>query len=199
MIGYFLAAIVACFTVNTAMAATIVPIPLPPGVSPQSAFTFSFDPVANSGDADGATGPVQGYIENAVVGDNSDFVLTATITRSGDAATLGSGYTLLYLVGTDPAFRISSSGRVTFANAIFSRGGSQTLTLVTPGSTAFTNFLFSSNGSSYSGQDAQTGRAVFGAIAAGVPEPSSWALMIIGFGVLGWSMRKRRSAALSPA
>jgi hypothetical protein len=29
------------------------------------------------------------------------------------------------------------------------------------------------------------------------PEPASWALMLAGFGALGWSMRRRRNAALT--
>jgi len=29
-------------------------------------------------------------------------------------------------------------------------------------------------------------------IAAGVPEPASWAMMLVGFGAIGWTMRRRQ-------
>lgn len=195
MMRYALAATAALWTTNTAIAASVMTLPLPPGISPQSAFTFSFLPEINFGDAENAAGPVQGYIENAVIGDNTSFELAATVTSAGDATALGSGYMLLYLVGSDPAFRISSSGKITFANAIFSRGGGQTLTLVTPGSTAFSNSLFSDNGGSFSYQEASIKPATFGSITAAVPEPRSWALMLIGFGTVGWSLRRRQRAS----
>lgn len=33
---------------------------------------------------------------------------------------------------------------------------------------------------------------------APVPEPSTWALMLVGFGAVGWGMRRRKSAAQQP-
>lgn len=39
----------------------------------------------------------------------------------------------------------------------------------------------------------------FGQSTGGVPEPASWALMILGFGVIGATMRHRRSASLISA
>lgn len=32
-----------------------------------------------------------------------------------------------------------------------------------------------------------------------VPEPATWAMMILGFAVIGWSMRRQRSLKLAPA
>lgn len=34
--------------------------------------------------------------------------------------------------------------------------------------------------------------------AGAVPEPASWALMIVGMGVAGGALRRRRSAAVTP-
>jgi hypothetical protein len=38
-----------------------------------------------------------------------------------------------------------------------------------------------------------------GAVAAGVPEPGAWALMLVGFGALGAALRRSRSATVSAA
>jgi hypothetical protein len=35
------------------------------------------------------------------------------------------------------------------------------------------------------------------AVAAAVPEPATWAMMLIGFGAVGYSMRRRRASRLS--
>lgn len=39
-----------------------------------------------------------------------------------------------------------------------------------------------------------TGRALFGIAIPAVPEPSTWAMMLLGFGAVGYSMRKRKAA-----
>jgi hypothetical protein len=36
------------------------------------------------------------------------------------------------------------------------------------------------------------------AYVAAVPEPATWMMMILGFGVIGWRVRSRRSAAARP-
>ncbi len=36
-------------------------------------------------------------------------------------------------------------------------------------------------------------------ILAAVPEPATWALMILGFGVIGYSMRRRPSVRIAQA
>jgi hypothetical protein len=35
-------------------------------------------------------------------------------------------------------------------------------------------------------------------VLAPVPEPGTWALMLLGFGAIGWSLRRRRKAGLVP-
>ena len=37
----------------------------------------------------------------------------------------------------------------------------------------------------------------FSTLGGGVPEPASWALMLVGFGGLGMAMRRRRAVALA--
>jgi hypothetical protein len=37
------------------------------------------------------------------------------------------------------------------------------------------------------------GSVAFTAVAAAVPEPGTWAMMLVGFGAIGFSMRRRRS------
>ena len=39
-----------------------------------------------------------------------------------------------------------------------------------------------------------SGNVSFTSVAAAVPEPGTWALMLVGFGAVGFSMRRRRSA-----
>lgn len=44
-----------------------------------------------------------------------------------------------------------------------------------------------------------SGNVAFRAAAAAVPEPASWALMILGFGVVGYAMRRRPSVRFAQA
>ncbi len=44
----------------------------------------------------------------------------------------------------------------------------------------------------------QSGTA-FTTLAPGVPEPATWAMMITGFGCIGWGLRRRRSTVSRPA
>ncbi|WP_394647339.1 DUF4394 domain-containing protein [uncultured Sphingomonas sp.] len=44
----------------------------------------------------------------------------------------------------------------------------------------------------------QTNRALFGIAIQAVPEPATWAMMILGFGVVGYSMRRRQATVRMP-
>lgn len=44
------------------------------------------------------------------------------------------------------------------------------------------------------GNGAYGGQATFTPLAGAVPEPATWAMMMLGFGVVGLSMRRRRTA-----
>ena len=94
------------------------------GAAHAATFPFYFDPDLGVGAVDGDRSRVEGFIQNAVEGDNFSYNLTATITAAADPLSLGSGYTLLYLNGGQPAFKIQG-GKVIFADALFmrSRGG----------------------------------------------------------------------------
>ena len=72
----------------------------------------------------------------------------------------------------------------------------RTITSVTLGAgTTFVPNSFSFSGSSFSfdvaGQDPQGGNTVFQIGVAAVPEPATWGMMILGFGAIGYAMRRR--------
>lgn len=43
------------------------------------------------------------------------------------------------------------------------------------------------------------GNVAFQFVNAGVPEPATWALMLLGFGAVGWQLRRRRHMVLAQA
>lgn len=60
----------------------------------------------------------------------------------------------------------------------------------------FTPLNYTFNGSSVflnvSGQDPQGGNALFDVGVAAVPEPATWAMMLMGFGMIGFGLRNRQ-------
>lgn len=48
-------------------------------------------------------------------------------------------------------------------------------------------------GGTTGGDAAFTGTLSFAAVVAAIPEPSTWAMMILGFGAVGYSMRRRKA------
>ena len=140
------------------------------------------------GIAGGSTDPVQGdstHAYNATTGvftdtfnfflptgqvgasltssDKANDLTFTGITFNGVSGMVGSG------VGGDPGAAISAQ--------LIVKGGEQQLILTGTGGAAAT----------------YGGTANFSPVVAGVPEPASWALMIIGFGSAGALLRKRRS------
>jgi hypothetical protein len=130
-----------------------------------------------------------------------DLVGDPTITISG----LGSPFTVN---GTQAAGSNSSAPFGSFDYVInlpkdsadpssfsFKATGAAPLTLdyVTTGSTHiyFASDIYGTNG--------KTGNVGATLTAGGVPEPASWALMLVGFGGLGAALRHRRSQALALA
>jgi hypothetical protein len=60
-------------------------------------------------------------------------------------------------------------------------------------STSVTARAYSNNEGGFAGTSGAL-VTTFSTVAGGVPEPASWALMIVGFGLVGGSLRQRRSA-----
>lgn len=59
------------------------------------------------------------------------------------------------------------------------------------------NFLYGEG--SAIGEQGSLGGRYLALSSAAVPEPSTWAMMLLGFGAVGMATRRRRSAALAPA
>jgi len=125
-------------------------------------------PVVERGDSVGLQKP--GF--NVVFGQPNQVVLRLQ-TRAGAASPIG-------LAGNIEA--TSSAFTSDFGNTLTWEGISK----LTVGDTEVTNFTAVSPTSGFDF------RAGFGAIGpAPVPEPTSWALMILGMGFAGWSLRRR--------
>lgn len=109
----------------------------------------------------------------------------------------GGLYTVLVGSST-PGVTFSSSSLVGISGTVgsypLSGAGTNVMqlpqTLIGPGS-----FMFS-----FAGDNTNESGVVNGNITimqAPIPEPASWAMMIIGFGAIGWTLRRRRRLALA--
>ena len=98
---------------------------------------------------------------------------------------------ITFLGGTVGSLTLQGSQLFSPATAF---GGDQTIgrrVTYDFGSDTFTSVVFASNGNSFEFDDI--------AGVAGVPEPSSWALMMVGVGALGFALRRRPVAAQAAA
>ena len=167
-------------------------------------FTWTNFGVIN-GPAYGASGYANGVVsgENVACACAADFGETInTLTAGGAAFTLNSGYfTSAWNDGATLLVEGLSSGNVLFSDTF----------LLDTGGPSFLNFnwggidelQFSISGGSPSGlpgvgdyfgvDDLSITIGGTGAI----PEPSSWAMLIAGFGLSGAAMRRRRMAAVA--
>ena len=82
-----------------------------------------------------------------------------------------------FLDGTGSTFSLVNGGRVTFFNQ--SSNGLYRVNTFSPGSSNFVNATSS--------------------LVAPVPEPATWAMMLFGFGAIGFAMRRRPSLTLRAA
>jgi hypothetical protein len=154
-------------------------------------YEWSFD--------DTTTGQVvDGTISGLVEGQNALSAVTVTLLGSADPSAPGTGWaadTVLGYNNSSSGFTVSD-GLVTFASGLY--------TLAVAGGTDYL-FFGSSPGTTYYPQLVtqninQTDMNVPEQFAA-IPEPSSWALLIAGFGLAGASLRlaRRRAGAVALA
>ena len=109
----------------------------------------------------------------------------------GSAATLGTGTTFAGNIIAGSAITFNTGARILCGRAL----------ALTAAVTLDTNIV---SNSCSGGGDGGIGRSDFGSngfagvsLVEGVPEPSSWALLIIGFGATGHALRRRRSLRLA--
>ena len=131
------------------------------------------------------------------------FPITGGTIAGGNAIIEHVGSGLLFTAGTSSLeignFRINTASSLLTGDAIangtalgvvplFTIGAGSTLLLTAQGSGAFRTVF---NADVAAGT--QIGVAAVNPIAAAVPEPATWALMILGFGAVGAAMRRRTS------
>jgi hypothetical protein len=122
--------------------------------------------------------------------------------------TLASDGTLLVLDGfaSVDQFQISDLGSIigsTSAPVPGSSCGSDITCALNDPNFSRATFSLGAGSHSITGTALQSGLGAgagfFFISAAAVPEPSTWAMMLLGFGAIGFSLRRRRSAAVQTA
>lgn len=115
-----------------------------------------------------------------------------TITRTDGGLFDFLGLDLTYAYDDQNAF--FTGGVATF---LFN-GGASSQTRAFDALAGFQTFNFNATGISSVQITADSPFAIdnvrLNAVAAAVPEPATWAMMLVGFGAIGFSMRRRRSA-----
>lgn len=141
-----------------------------------------------------------GFLDSHEVGLwNNDGLLLATVTfSSGTSGTLLNGFRFLSVGSTE-----LSAGQNYFIGALFSTGNDRVFFPPATGFAAnpdvgFGGATFAAGGvlanpTSAFGGDGFVGPNFSFSLAA-VPEPTTWAMMILGFGVIGGAMRRRKAA-----
>jgi hypothetical protein len=130
----------------------------------------------------GVIQPVRFALSGLVEGDNDGSQVVLTLVESPFAQTLGD-YPFLFAgdPGNQPAFTVKN-GSISFAFAAFERDTIRVF-LGTPDT--WLNEIF----------DSATGDSLFSTeplnFTAAVPEPASWAMLVIGFALVGGVMRRR--------
>ncbi|MBW8742882.1 MAG: PEPxxWA-CTERM sorting domain-containing protein [Sphingomonas sp.] len=101
-------------------------------------------------------------------------------------------YNLLSVLGTGLSFNGGDEGVSPSNGNQVNPSSNRLVTLTFTGADRWnvTGLQFSSTGNAFEFDNVNV-------VTAGVPEPASWALMLGGFGAIGFAMRSRRKAALS--
>lgn len=112
--------------------------------------------------------------------------------------TILSGFTAaeFNLENGDPSSFIVSltdSAGDTFNQTLTQLNGSNIFNILAPAGTTYTSATFTSTGGGF--VDLKQLRVTLAA--AAVPEPASWALMLVGFGGMGFVLRRRRTPRLA--
>jgi len=86
-----------------------------------------------------------------------------------------------------------------FLSVLISRtGGATAATLLAPGTTTFTPTAIGSYTATVFGDPGALGArsvSTFGVTVAAVPEPETWAMMLVGMGLVGWQLRRKAKAS----
>lgn len=121
----------------------------------------------------------------------------ATLTQGNSAFTFLSG-TAFQATTSDIGFDFSGVGHMQFDS--YGQGGNSSFCLTAASSSITCNGQQSTEyvgaGSAIVTRNSVSGRLVLGTSAvAGVPEPATWGMMLIGFGSVGYAMRRRPKPA----
>lgn len=177
------AALAAAVSITAALA------PSPAGASiVLEDYTFSSTAVSGSS----GSGPVSGSFTLAHDLSADSYILDA----------LHLSFAGIFFGRTD-SFLDDSSGSLTISGADFTGGdgsGDYDLTF-NPSPLTFVIFHtnFSEFGSTGGNSNSTTGGTISRTIEGGVPEPASWALMLVGFGALGGALRRRAWRRTEPS
>ena len=153
--------------------------------------TFTSAPVGSSGASD-YTLAGDGWPLNTKKGNSDPFYnLTVVLTENGVSKTLSGLFDEATQSFTSTSSAVKFSG-VDYSLTDFNwvRGLSNIVGSHSVGSAVYPGQPIGSK-SDYQG--------AFTINAAGVPEPATWSLMILGFGAVAGTMRRRRSSALATA
>jgi hypothetical protein len=157
--------------------------------------------------------PNQGFQQGTVLNSNDEPISYDTLTGPNDFLTAGDGWVPGTTVNSDPLYNLT----LTFAGGGTLTGsydwilnqftptsgplavGNETLALtqfswVRNQGNPVSQFINTPGGDpfDYAGSFGVSSRTT-----PGVPEPSTWAMLLIGFGGIGFSMRRRKSASRS--
>lgn len=147
---------------------------------------------------------------NTAVSVQSNEVITTTSSNGQSRFVAADGSALdqatIFLTGggtfTSAEFNLFNAASDTSSVTIFVNGIAQTFNIANgqnffgftaTGGDVIRSIAFDTNGSGV----ADLRQVRIGGVAAAVPEPGTWALMLLGFGAVGVSMRRRRSTHLA--